>query len=147
MELEEEIKIYPPIKIVESKVYKLVIQDQTGKYYYFNEDGSYDGFSMKLNILIMQKRGQLTDRIKEKSKELLGYEITQIELRLMPYIQYQMTNEQKINPNNINTDEKKILQKWRNNQHIDGGASGLKISKHFWDIICEILFLGYVDVD
>ena len=37
------------------------------------------------NIKIMkQLRGQLTDRIKEKSKELLGYEIDTRELRLMP---------------------------------------------------------------
>ncbi len=35
-----------------------------------------------------QKRGQLTDRIKERSKELLGYEMDVKELRLMVYIQY-----------------------------------------------------------
>ena len=33
-------------------------------------------------------RGMLTDEIRAKSKELLGYEITQVELRLMPYLQY-----------------------------------------------------------
>lgn len=51
---------------------------------------------------IEQKRGQLTDRIREKSKELLGYEIDQVELRLMSYVQYQMTNEQRINPHSRN---------------------------------------------
>ena len=93
-----------------------------------------------------QKRGQLTERIKTKSKELLGYEIDQIELRLMPYIQYQMCNEHKINPNNINSDERKILSKWREAGHIEGGASGLGITKDFWDIINEIIFLGYIDL-
>ena len=60
-----------------------------------------------------QKRGQLTDRIKKKSKELLGYEVSQEELRLMAYAQYQMVNEQRIDPNKINTGERAILQKWR----------------------------------
>lgn len=42
--LEKEIKIYPPILIIESDVYNLIIRDQTGKYHYFNNDGSYDGY-------------------------------------------------------------------------------------------------------
>ena len=95
----------------------------------------------------MQKRGVLTERIKEKSKELLGGEITTKELRLMPYIQYQMMNEQKIDPNKINSEERKILKKWKEAGHIEGGASGLQITKEFWNILCEILFLGYVDID
>ncbi len=96
---------------------------------------------------MIQKRGQLTDRIKKKSKELLGYEISQEELRLMAYAQYQMVNEQRIDPNKINTGERAILQKWRGAGHIEGGASGLAITKEFWDALCAIIFLGYVDVD
>lgn len=94
-----------------------------------------------------QKRGQLTDRIKKKSKVALGYEISQEELRLMAYIQYQMMNEQKIDPNKISPSERGVLQKWREAGHIEGGASGLAMTKEFWDAICQILFLGYVDVD
>ena len=99
-----------------------------------------------METIIEQKRGQLTDRIKNKSLELLGYEIDVRELRLMPYIQYQMTNEQKINPNNINTEERKILRKWREAGNIEGGAAGLAITKQFWDIISELIFMGYVDL-
>jgi len=93
-----------------------------------------------------QKRGQLTNRIKKKSKELLDEEITQIELRLMPYIQHVMINNQKINPDHINGEERQILSKWREKGYIEGGASGLTITKEFWDILCEIIFLGYVDL-
>ena len=93
-----------------------------------------------------QLRGQLTDRIKEKSKELLGYEIDTRELRLMPYIQYVMTNEQRIDPNHINKEEREILSKWRKAGHIEGGASVLRITEEFWNIICEIIRLGYVDL-
>lgn len=103
-------------------------------------------FRKEMETTFEQKRGQLTPRIQEKSKELLGYEIDQKELRLMPYVQYQMVNEHKINPVSINSDERIILSKWRELGHIEGGASGLGITKEFWDIINEIIFLGYVDL-
>lgn len=93
-----------------------------------------------------QRRGQLTQRIKDKSKDLLGYEIDQTELRLMPYIQYVMVNDQKIEPDKINKAEREILRKWREAGHIEGGASGLTITKQFWNIINEIILLGYVDI-
>jgi len=92
-----------------------------------------------------QKRGRLTDRIKVKSKELLGYEIDVAEFRLMPYIQYIMVNEHKIDREKCNQTDLDILIKWRNAGHIEGGAAGLSITKEFWDILCEIVFLGYVD--
>ena len=95
----------------------------------------------------MQKRGQLTDRIKSRSKELLGYEIGVTELRLMPYVQSVMTNSQRIDPRHCNQDDREILQKWRGAGHIEGGASGLQITEEFWNIICEIIRLGYVDID
>lgn len=94
-----------------------------------------------------QLRGGLTKRIKAKSKILLGYEIDRLELRLMPYIMDRMMNDQKIDPNKISSEERGILQKWRKAGHIEGGASGLFITKRFWKILCEIMFLGYVDLD
>jgi len=94
-----------------------------------------------------QKRGMLTDRIRRKSKDLLGYEIDTVELRLMPYVMHVMMNEQRIDPRKINEDERKILSKWREAGHIEGGASGLQITEEFWNILCEIVRLGYVDID
>lgn len=94
-----------------------------------------------------QKRGELTARIKEKSKNLMGYEISQDELRMMAYLQYQMMNEQRIDPAKVNSEERTILSKWREAGYIEGGASGLGITKEFWDTINQILFLGYVDVN
>ncbi len=94
-----------------------------------------------------QMRGSLTKRIKAKSKELLGYEISQKELRLMPYVQYVMVNDQKISIRHCNQDDRDVLQKWREAGHIEGGASGLQITEEFWNIICEIVRLGYVDLD
>ena len=96
--------------------------------------------------IIEQKRGQLTDRIKEKSLELLGYQIDQTELRLLPYIQFVMVNEQLIDVAKINAEERKILQKWRDKELIEGGATGISITKNFWNILTELIFLGYVDL-
>lgn len=95
----------------------------------------------------MAGRGAITKRIKEKSRELLGYEIDKTELRLMAYVQYVMVNDQKIKIQHCNQDDRKILSKWREAGHMEGGASGMAITKHFWDAICEIVFLGYVDID
>ena len=94
-----------------------------------------------------QKRGQLTDRIIKKSEELLGYAIPQQELRLMVYVQYVIVNEQHLDIAKVNNEERKILSKWREAGHIKGGASQMGITKEFWDVICEIIFLGYVDID
>ena len=92
----------------------------------------------------MGMRGQLTEEIKAKSKELLGYEIDRTELRLMPYVLYVLQNDQRIDPRHCNQDDREILQRWREAGHIEGGASGLAITKDFWDILCEIVFMGYV---
>ena len=93
----------------------------------------------------MGQRGKLTEEVQEIAKKCLGRKITQIELRLMPYIQYQMMNEQRIEPNRINAEERKVLSAWRKEGHIEGGASGLEITKKFWDAINQILFSAYVN--
>jgi len=95
----------------------------------------------------IQTRGKLTKRIIEKSVELLGYEITKTEFRLMPYIIHVMMNNQRIEPSKINSEERRILSKWREAEHIFGGASGLEITKEFWTICTELVWLGYVDLN
>ena len=44
-ELPIVVMIKPPIKLIESNVYALVIEDAEGVRHYFDEDGSYDGWS------------------------------------------------------------------------------------------------------
>ncbi len=93
-----------------------------------------------------QGRGMLTRRITDKSKELLGYEISQVELRLMAYAGHVMVNNQRIEPQKCNNDDRAVLKKWRAAGHIEGGAGGLAITKEFWDAIHELIWLGYVDL-
>lgn len=95
---------------------------------------------------MQQARGQLTPRIREKSRELLGYEVEQKELRLMPYIMHVMINSQRIEIGKISSEERAIISKWRDAGHVEGGAGGLRITQEFWNILCEIVRLGYVDL-
>lgn len=89
-------------------------------------------------------RGKLTDAIKNKGTELLGVVITQEELRLMPYLQYLVMNDQNLDPNRINQLEREVLSQWRTRGWITGGASDLSITKEFWDALNELMWLGYV---
>ena len=89
-------------------------------------------------------RGQLTDEIQSLVKDFLGREITVRELRLYPYLDYVMKNEQKIDPNHINQEERDILKTLRQEGHIEGGASGLAMTKEFYDYINQVLWFSYV---
>ena len=89
-------------------------------------------------------RGELTKEVQEIAKKRIGREISLRELRLIPYIQYVMVNEQKLDMEKINQEEREILSIWKNENYIEGGASGLLINKEFWDFICEVLFQSYV---
>jgi hypothetical protein len=95
----------------------------------------------------IQKRGQLTPQIKQKSKELLGYEISQDELRLLVYVLYQAVNEKSIT--RVNQKEKEILSTWAEKGFllITGLGNLLSISKDFWDNANELIYLGYVNTN
>ncbi len=78
---------------------------------------------------------------------MMGYELDQTELRLIPYVQYEMVNNQHLDINKISGAEREILKKWRDAGHLTGGASQMNITKEFWEYLCAILFLAYVDID
>lgn len=84
-------------------------------------------------------RGQLTDNIKVK------YKITKEELRLMPYLQYCLMNNQSIDPCKISSEERKILSRWQKEGKITRSCIyGCSITKEFWDQMAEILYETYV---
>jgi hypothetical protein len=89
-------------------------------------------------------RGQLNDEIQKLAKDFLGREITVRELRIYPYLDYTMKNTQKLDPNKINQKDRDILTVLRKEGHIEGGASGLSMSKEFYDYINQVLWFGYI---
>ncbi len=95
-----------------------------------------------------QGRGQLTARVQNKAMLLMGRVITAVELRLMPYIQFAMVNEQRIQPDKISSEERTILSQWRKEGYLDGSVGDrMTISEEFWNIICTLIMLAYVDRD
>ena len=92
----------------------------------------------------MANRGQLTWHVQCEAMAQLGREITTVELRLMPYIQFEAMNNQRLDPNKINHSERQVLQQWRDEGYIEGGASGLAITQEFWEAINGILWWAYV---
>lgn len=92
----------------------------------------------------MTGRGTFTDEAKAKMEKFLGREASQAELWLYPYLQFQMMNEQRIDPARLNPEDRKILSKLHKEGHIKGGTSGLVMTREFWDFINDILFDTYV---
>ena len=95
----------------------------------------------------MAKRGELTEPVRAKMEKFLGRETSTDELRLLPYLQYQMMNEQRIDPAKINSDDRAILRLLKQGGHIEGGMSGLAMTREFWDFINDVLFDAYVAAD
>ncbi|MCU6241168.1 hypothetical protein [Enterobacter asburiae] len=95
----------------------------------------------------MGKRGELTEEIKQRGVELMGKEITQRELRLIPYVQYCLLNVGKLDPTKVNKEERDILSDWQKRGFISGGASGISCSERFWEVMHELLWMAYVDYD
>lgn len=89
-------------------------------------------------------RGKLTEQIQTLAKEFLGREITTTELRLYPYLDYVIKNEQIIKPTHCNGEDRKVLAELRAARHIEGGASGLSMTKEFYDYINQVLWYSYV---
>jgi hypothetical protein len=90
-------------------------------------------------------RGTLTPRIEQKARELLGIKLSKHGLRLMAYLDYELKNNQKLDPNKITPVERGILAEWREETFIEGGASGFSVTKHFYDAMQKLLWLAYVD--
>lgn len=87
----------------------------------------------------------VTREVRDLARRILSIEdISTAELRLMPYVQHVMMNEQRIKPALINAEDRGILQEWRDRGWIEGGVSGLAVTREFWDAMHEILWVAYV---
>lgn len=94
-----------------------------------------------------QGRGQLTDRIIERSKKLFGREITREELRLMAYTQFVLMNDQKFDMNKLSVDEVLIINAWGSAGYLIFKKQGkVGCTSDFWQMMNSILYLGYVDI-
>lgn len=97
----------------------------------------------------MTGRGKLTDAVQTAAKKHLNRPIDTFELRLMPYVQYCLMNDQNIEPAKVNGNERAVLTSWRSEGLLSGGSSrrSLQVTKKFWDAMSDILWEAYVDYD
>ena len=95
----------------------------------------------------MANRGELTEEVRNEMEKFLGRETDRVELQFIPYIQYVMVNEQKVDPRKINREERAILSKLRSEGHVEGGMSGLAVTEEYWNFMCRILMIAYVDYE
>jgi hypothetical protein len=95
----------------------------------------------------MANRGQLTDAIQAKCLAFLGREIDRTEYRLYPYLLYVMVNERRLEPVRVNQSERDVLTKLRAEGHIEGGASGLAMTREFFLFASDAVFDGYAAYD
>ena len=90
-------------------------------------------------------RGMLTPQVQDVAEKQLGRPLKcTAELRLLPYLDYLMKNQQKIDIRKINQEERELFQELKREGHVDGGACGLMMTKEFYDAIQQILWQGYV---
>jgi hypothetical protein len=91
-------------------------------------------------------RGALTAEARYVAISRLDWDINTEQLRLLPYIQYLLMNDQGLEPSRISAEERPILAMFRERGWLEGGASRkLKVTKEFWDAMNEILWLTYVN--
>lgn len=93
-------------------------------------------------------RGSLTPAVAEvaKNTKIPFPELTQVQLRLMPYVWSLCMDGMRLDPRKVNQEEREILSEWRHRGFLFGGASEIvSVSKDFWDTITEILWAGYAD--
>lgn len=85
------------------------------------------------------ERGMITDQIKEK------YNMSPVELRLIPYVQYLLVNQMAVDPLKISSEERNALINWRNKGYLTFSMRmPLTVSKQFWDLMNEFLWDCYV---
>ena len=90
-------------------------------------------------------RGQLNSTVQDIAEKHLGRPLkSKTELRLLPYLDYLMKNEQKIDPRKINAEDRELLKGLKEEGHIEGGMCGLSMTKEFYDAIQQILWQAYV---
>jgi len=88
-------------------------------------------------------RGMLTKEVKEVALEKLGREITQVELRLMPYLFTRLCDNAPVDYIKITQEEADILLAWEADGLLDVLDDKLVATHACYDALAAILKVGY----
>lgn len=92
--------------------------------------------------LKMSKCGELTEAIKIRSVELLGYEIEKRELDFMPYLSHLIANN--ICLDKISDEEKSVLEELKTKGLVIQNRR-LQCTFNYWVAMQEICYIAYID--
>jgi hypothetical protein len=94
-------------------------------------------------------RGKLTPEVKAMARTRLhDQDFNQFKLRLLPYIQYCLMNNQSLDINKLSSKERHVLRQWKDEGHIgDSPITNLTVTRNFWDAMNDILWFSYVDYE
>ena len=88
-------------------------------------------------------RGILTDEVKAVSKKKLGYEISQAELRLMPYTMLQLMDNEPLRRRALTDNDYTVIEKWEKEGFMEREIGKFTVTKKFYRAMAEILLVGY----
>jgi len=91
----------------------------------------------------MTKRGVIVTEIQEVAMTHIGREISQQELRLIPYVHFVLCNGGVIDVHKVNAEELGIIREWMDEGLLFGNNGDLRTTKRFWDYMSEVMYLGY----
>ena len=92
----------------------------------------------------MKKRGVLNEGVKNISKNFLGEEITQTELRLYPFLDYIVKNSNYFDRRKINAEEMAIISQREDEGHLVLMGDKLFLTRAFYDYMNAVLAESYV---
>lgn len=73
------------------------------------------------------------------------HDITIRQLRLLPYVHHVLLNRMQMDGAKVNDEERSILRVWTDEGHIFTTPKGLRVTKHFWDAMNDVLWLAYAN--
>lgn len=94
--------------------------------------------------IIEKGRGRYDEARAEKHKAFLGHDMTQEEIRLIPYIQYCAVNHYTTDRARMSASERKIVNEWQERGWLERFPYIIP-TREFWQFMCDVLFDFYVD--
>lgn len=101
--------------------------------------------------IVKPKRGHVTESAAEYYRDTFHRELTQDELRLMPYMQYVVMNEGLIERSKVNDKELRIItdlitMRLIATERVHGkvGAYRLGVTEKYWQGMCNVLAMTYL---
>lgn len=94
--------------------------------------------------IIAKGRGKYDADRAAKHKEFLGRDLTQGDIRLIPYIQYCTVNHQQLDRNHMDASERAKVREWVERGWLEKFPYVIP-SREFWQFMCDVLLDFYVD--